>query len=627
MKKISKIWILGACLALCGVSLTIAGCKRTEGGQTDPTETVFGEWVTTVEATCEGEGVQTRVSLTDSSVIETRTIPAKGHEWGEWAEETAPTCVVDGVKARECSVCNNKDYEPIAAHGHSWGEWETGKEATCLTGGYDVRVCAYDSKHMDIQAVEAIGHDWGEWVVSDAPTCTLAGSEVRTCRNDNAHGQKRVLAALGHDWTDAVVTTDAACEVAGETTKFCRNDSSHTQKEEIPALEHDWSEWVLTKAPTETEEGEESRYCANGCGSPEHRPCPFLGTEGLTYALNGDETGYIVSASFGSAITELYIPAQHDGLPVLEIAAGAFENCTSLTKVVFGEGVSIYKIGNSAFASCTALEYLALPDSLEEIGAQAFAQSGMNNFRIPESVQKVGAGAFDGWTEDQKIFVAGLGSEEDADEVWNATWRSGCEAEITYETNGEDAYSTNLEFIKIGIDGVKVRARNTDIIGIITIPAVYKGLLVKEIDADAFADCASVRSITIPSWITGIGEGAFRGWTADQTIIVKGYASRQAADAVLGSAWREGCNASISYEVENLPEGTTSIAAGQFVGDTSAQIVIPASVQSVGAGAFSGWTENQTIIVKGYGGEGEADAAWGGAEWREGCNAEIIYGG
>ena len=188
MKKISKILMLGACLALSGVALGLAGCRRTpteQGTTNEKPETVFGEWVTMVEPTCEEEGLQMRVSLADSSVVETQPIPAKGHEWGGWSQETAPTCVVAGVNVRECSNCDNKDYEPIPATGHSWGEWEIGREATCLTNGYEICVCENDPKHMDVRAIEALGHDFGEWVVLGAPTCTLAGSEVHYCRNNN----------------------------------------------------------------------------------------------------------------------------------------------------------------------------------------------------------------------------------------------------------------------------------------------------------------------------------------------------------------------------------------------------------------------------------------------------------
>lgn len=625
MRKISKIWLLGTCFVLCGAALALAGCRRTpteQGTTNEKPETVFGEWVTTLEATCEEEGLQMRVSLADSSVVETRPIPAKGHEWSDWAEETAPTCIVDGVKARVCSVCENKDYAPIPKHGHDWGEWETGKEATCLTGGYDIRVCKYDEKHLDIQATEALGHDWGEWVVFVAPTCTQVGSERCVCRNDNHHVQVQVLEALGHDWNEAVVTKEPTCDLAGESTQICRNDKAHKQTEEIPALDHDWSEWVLTKAPTATEDGEESRYCSNSDEHPQTRTVPFLGTEGLTFVLNGEDTGYIVSGKSLTSVKELYIPAMHDGLPVTEIADNAFQGCTSLKKVVFGG--SIVKIGNYAFASCTALEHLGIPESVTEIGARAFAGSNIKAFHIPASVQKVGANAFEGWQEEQTIFVAGFANAAEADEAWVA-WQSGCNALITYET-GDDAYGANLTFTKIGNGEVSVCA-STEIIGAITIPEVYKGLLVKEIEANGFAGCTSVTNITLPASLTEIGDGAFDGWIQGQTITVRGYATEAEADAALGTAWREGCNATILYEKEQyLPEGTRAIEAGAFSGNTTLlQIVIPDSVTSVGAGAFNGWTEEQTIFVKGFDSELEADNAWG-EEWRQGCNAEIIYG-
>ncbi|MDE7158671.1 MAG: leucine-rich repeat domain-containing protein, partial [Clostridiales bacterium] len=623
MKKSSKVWILSAGLVMCGALLGLAGCRMKldpqDTTQNEPPQTVFGEWVTTVEPTCEGEGQQMRVSLTDFNVFETRTIPATGHTWGEWEQETAPTCIVDGVKKRLCSVCDNYDYEPISALGHDWGEWGTGKAATCLSGGYNVRVCTRDEKHLDIEAVEALGHDWGEWVVSLAPTCTQVGSEVHYCRNDNAHKQMRVLTALGHDWHEAVVTKEPTCTAAGKTTQFCRNDSSHTVTAEIPALEHDWSEWVLTKEPTETETGVERRYCANDSTHPETRTLSFLGTKGLKYTLNEEETSYIVSGPSYSSMKELYIPGNHEGLPVLEIADNAFKGYTALTQVVFGghtigTASRIEKIGAGAFANSSSLEYFGIPRTVKEIGAQAFAQSGMKLFRIPEDVQSVGAGAFSGWTEEQSIFVAGFASQAEADEAWGAEWRSGCNAVITYETGEEDDYTV----VRISNYEANFRARNKEnLSGVITIPAVAKGYLIKEIVTSGFASCSNITGIVVEGNILEkVRNGAFANCGALESVQLPESVKEIGANAFRLCA---------SLNSVRIPEGVTSIGVFAFVGCTSLMnITLPASLTSIGKGAFEGWTAEQTIVVRGYANEAEADAVLGTA-WREGCNATIIY--
>ena len=144
----------------------------------------------------------------------------------------------------------------------------------------------------------------------------------------------------------------------------------------------------------------------------------------------------------------------------------------------------------------------------------------------------------------------------------------------------------------------------------------------------AFGNCTAMMSITISWSVSELGSSAFVGWTEEQVIIVKGFASLEEADEAWGEDWRKQCNAMVYFgEQEFLAEGVKSIGAGAFRGCVSfSQIIIPTSVESVGRAAFSGWTEAQTIIVKGYASEEEADAAWGSA-WREGCNATILYEG
>ena len=71
---------------------------------------------------------------------------------------------------------------------------------------------------------------------------------------------------------------------------------------------------------------------------------------------------------------------------------------------------------------------------------------------------------------------------------------------------------------------------------------------VKTISIGAFSECVSVKKIVIPASVESVGVGAFTGWTANQTIIIKGFASQAAADAAWGANWRKNCNARIVYE-------------------------------------------------------------------------------
>ena len=66
---------------------------------------------------------------------------------------------------------------------------------------------------------------------------------------------------------------------------------------------------------------------------------------------------------------------------------------------------------------------------------------------------------------------------------------------------------------------------------------------------NTFSGCTSITTLTIPASVTIIGPWAFIGWTNTQTIIVKGHANQESADAAWGSyTWREFSNARIVYQ-------------------------------------------------------------------------------
>ena len=105
-------------------------------------------------------------------------------------------------------------------------------------------------------------------------------------------------------------------------------------------------------------------YVCTLCG------CDYY-TEGLEYALNEFGTGYIVLGK-GTAtdLTELYIPATHENLPVTDIKEGAFKGEKGIKVLNIADGVKT--IGARAFYDCTKMEKARIPSTLSEIGESAF---------------------------------------------------------------------------------------------------------------------------------------------------------------------------------------------------------------------------------------------------------------
>ena len=93
----------------------------------------------------------------------------------------------------------------------------------------------------------------------------------------------------------------------------------------------------------------------------------------LTYELKSDGTGYTVTgiANYVEGNTDLIvIPETYNGLPVTEIGAEAFKNCTWLRQVEFGSHVATIK--DCAFQGCTALESLTITPVISRINDRAF---------------------------------------------------------------------------------------------------------------------------------------------------------------------------------------------------------------------------------------------------------------
>ena len=114
--------------------------------------------------------------------------------------------------------------------------------------------------------------------------------------------------------------------------------------------------------------------------------------QGLEFELHGDGDRYRVTGYTGTA-TEVVIPRTYNGLPVEEIAYGAFKYCTSLTSVTLPN--SVYSIEYAAFLGCRSLESIHIPDNVQYIDGWAFAGcESLKSIYIPKQVKIIGARCF-----------------------------------------------------------------------------------------------------------------------------------------------------------------------------------------------------------------------------------------
>ena len=104
------------------------------------------------------------------------------------------------------------------------------------------------------------------------------------------------------------------------------------------------------------------------------------------------ENSYHFNTNY-EGLTSIVIPDEIDGLPVTEIAEGAFARCKNLEDVVFPNGIT--EIPDSVFYGSRKIKSVTIPNGVTAIGATAFYDCvSLEDIKIPESVRVIKDGAF-----------------------------------------------------------------------------------------------------------------------------------------------------------------------------------------------------------------------------------------
>lgn len=189
-----------------------------------------------------------------------------------------------------------------------------------------------------------------------------------------------------------------------------------------------------------------------------------------------------------------------------------FKNCENLEGISFPD--TIVKVDENAFKGCVSLEDLEISSAIENIGAYAFANSGVKNLDLPETLKVIGPGAFSGSENIETI------AWPDSLTTISASIFEDC-TNLTSFTYSEDAYNN---IVTIGTSAFK----NT---GLTTFDIPKN---VSTIFETTFADSNDLKEVRlykgdvsydrhgeeIRAGITKINRGAFNNCTAFDSLIL-----------------------------------------------------------------------------------------------------------
>jgi len=271
------------------------------------------------------------------------------------------------------------------------------------------------------------------------------------------------------------------------------------------------------------------------------------------------------------------IPPAINGMPVVAIGNNAFSNCSGLTSVTIGNGVTY--IGVEAFHYCDGLTSIVVDTSNTVYSSQdgvlynkaktvliQYPRGKSGGFTIPSSVTSIGDYAF--------IYCSGLTS------VTIPTSVTSIGNYVFYECTSLTSVTIPDSVTSIG----KRAFYNCSKLASVTIPDS-----VTSIEGGAFEFCTGLTSVTIPNSVMSIGDDAF--------YYCKGLHSITIPDSVtsIGDSAFSDCTGLTSV---TIPNSVTSIGYEAFLWCTGlTSVTIPDSVTSIGIYAFGLCTSLTSVTI------------------------------
>ncbi len=224
------------------------------------------------------------------------------------------------------------------------------------------------------------------------------------------------------------------------------------------------------------------------------------------FELEQNESGWTITKYVGFDVENMEIPSEIDGKKITAIGKSLFSKNKILKTIKMQSGIE--RIEESAFEQCDNLTSVELPNTLKEIGDNAFYYCKIQDIVFPNTLEQIGNTAFSWNFELKKVIlpdsVTKIGEEafSDCRGIYDVVLSQNL------KTIPKSAFMACKKLTHIhfpdNLENIEEKAFSASHIKTLQIPAT-----IKKIGKHAFEQCCLESVFVLPGSKVILGEGAF----------------------------------------------------------------------------------------------------------------------